>query len=416
MLSRGVLFINIYNFKNYTMKKNNIKKTIVISIVCLTLFSGKVFSQFANWHLNTNDNSIYYNDGFVGIGLQIPKYCLHVSGNIGLEGTHLVYNSKDGIIDWGDGSNGNLYFRTLGTIGNINTFLDRMIIKNNGYVGIGTIDPGAPLVVQANDEAGKYKPLVYFIDKNKRTFQFITNNTASGYNGISQNGDFSIIWNDAAAGEEHLNAKSGFVIAPWDSKTKGIRIDAMGNVGIGNPNPHDLLDVAGNIRINDNDILFRGNADINNGLGWYGGDKAFANIDIDGPVLYGNSGGALGIVDDGSSVVLEWESGLVRIDGTLNAVEVHVKTDVWSDYVFKKDYNIMSLAQLEKYISLNKHLPDVPSEKEVKEKGVNLSEMNVVLLKKIEELTLYVIELNKKNEAQNKKIEVLEQKMNNIKN
>ena len=72
----------------------------------------------------------------------------------------------------------------------------------------------------------------------------------------------------------------------------------------------------------------------------------------------------------------------------------------WKDEVFKDDYNLLSINEVEKYISENGHLPDIPSEAEVMENGINVGEMNALLLQKIEELTLYVIELEKKIENQ----------------
>ena len=70
----------------------------------------------------------------------------------------------------------------------------------------------------------------------------------------------------------------------------------------------------------------------------------------------------------------------------------------WSDYVFNKSYNLKKLADVEEFIKKNNHLPDVPSAAEVAEKGYSQHEMNKVLLKKIEELTLYTIEQDKKIE------------------
>lgn len=67
----------------------------------------------------------------------------------------------------------------------------------------------------------------------------------------------------------------------------------------------------------------------------------------------------------------------------------------WADYVFKKDYKLNSLETVEKHIDEKGHLPNIPSAKEVKENGINLGEMDAKLLEKIEELTLYVIQLNK---------------------
>jgi hypothetical protein len=87
---------------------------------------------------------------------------------------------------------------------------------------------------------------------------------------------------------------------------------------------------------------------------------------------------------------------IFRVDGLFIANEIKVKADVWSDYVLSKSYKLPSLKSVEDFINKNGHLPEVPSEKQVKEDGVNVSEMNATFLKKIEEITLYVIELNKK--------------------
>lgn len=61
------------------------------------------------------------------------------------------------------------------------------------------------------------------------------------------------------------------------------------------------------------------------------------------------------------------------------------------DYVFKKDYDLMSLAKLEEFIIENKHLPEVPPARDLEQKGISLAEMSMILLKKAEELTLHII-------------------------
>jgi hypothetical protein len=77
--------------------------------------------------------------------------------------------------------------------------------------------------------------------------------------------------------------------------------------------------------------------------------------------------------------------------------------NTWSleapDYVFNETYNLRSLNEVEQYINENKHLPEIPSAAQIKKDGIDLVEMNMTLLKKVEELTLYVIEQNKKIEA-----------------
>jgi hypothetical protein len=77
----------------------------------------------------------------------------------------------------------------------------------------------------------------------------------------------------------------------------------------------------------------------------------------------------------------------------------------WSDYVFEDDYNLLSLDNVEKHIKENGHLPNVPSAEEVAKEGIDVAKMDAKLLEKIEELTLYVIE-------QNKRIKALEAKLN----
>ena len=82
----------------------------------------------------------------------------------------------------------------------------------------------------------------------------------------------------------------------------------------------------------------------------------------------------------------------------------------WADYVFADDYQLPSLNEVKQYISENQHLPGIPSEAEVNENGVNLGEMQVKLLQKIEELTLYVIQQQEMIERLNDKIGELENK------
>jgi len=95
------------------------------------------------------------------------------------------------------------------------------------------------------------------------------------------------------------------------------------------------------------------------------------------------------------------------VNGTIHSKEVKVDMDGWSDFVFKKEYNLPTLEEVEKHIKEKGHLENIPSEEEVLKNGINLGEMNTKLLQKIEELTLYSIEQNKKIEVQAKEIESL---------
>jgi hypothetical protein len=88
----------------------------------------------------------------------------------------------------------------------------------------------------------------------------------------------------------------------------------------------------------------------------------------------------------------------LSVDGTVMCTQAIVQTSSWADYVFNADYNLPSLTEVAQYITANKHLPDVPSEQTVLTQGVDVSNMNKILLQKVEELTLYMIQLQKKNE------------------
>ncbi|WP_419494260.1 cell wall anchor protein [Chryseobacterium bernardetii] len=102
-----------------------------------------------------------------------------------------------------------------------------------------------------------------------------------------------------------------------------------------------------------------------------------------------------------------FNNGIARFDGKINAKEVEVKANVWADYVFKKEYQLRSLEDVEKHIIEKGHLPNIPTAQEVLENGINLAEMNSKLLEKIEELTLYSIEQNKKLKSQAEEIKIL---------
>lgn len=97
------------------------------------------------------------------------------------------------------------------------------------------------------------------------------------------------------------------------------------------------------------------------------------------------------------------------VNGIAKAHRIEVLATVWSDFVFDDQYHLPSLMEVEEYIQKNNHLPDVPSEKEVMKKGIDLGEMDAILLQKIEELTLYTIEQQKiidhlKNEVDELKV------------
>lgn len=181
----------------------------------------------------------------------------------------------------------------------------------------------------------------------------------------------------------------------WDKTGNNVSYYG-GFVGIGK-SPNYTLDVAGTI--NATEILVNGQ-----------------------PISAGSGGtvngitemsGKLGIALDDNSILstTSLTDYKLFVGGGMIAEKVQVKTEAnWPDYVFEPTYNLRSLSEVEQFISKNKHLPEVPSAKEMDSNGHNLGKMDAVLLQKIEELTLYMIDLKKENEALKNRVESLEKK------
>jgi hypothetical protein len=110
------------------------------------------------------------------------------------------------------------------------------------------------------------------------------------------------------------------------------------------------------------------------------------------------------------------ETFRIESNGMVRARKVKVDSETWPDYVFEKDYKLLPLDELEIFLIQNKHLPSVPSEQQIKEEGIDLGEMNVKMMEKIEELTLYLIQQNKELEKQNKELEELKAEVQRLKN
>jgi len=114
--------------------------------------------------------------------------------------------------------------------------------------------------------------------------------------------------------------------------------------------------------------------------------------------------------NQGAAAMMKLNSSELIVDGGIRAEEIKVEIVNGPDYVFEPDYQLRTLQETKKYIAENKHLPEIPSAKEMEANGVDLGIMNMRLLKKIEELTLHQIELLEKVEKLQKKVEELESK------
>ena len=122
----------------------------------------------------------------------------------------------------------------------------------------------------------------------------------------------------------------------------------------------------------------------------------------------GMTSGYIGITVYDGRQIGKFHSGGLDIAGTVRAKEVKVEINAGADHVFNPDYDLKPLSEVEEFIRENKHLPEVPSEQQMQTQGLNMNEFQIKLLQKIEELTLYVIQQEKKNLELEQKLETLQ--------
>ncbi len=292
-------------------------KVVHTSILILALFiCNTTYSQWLN-----NGSKIYYNNGKVGIGTSNPTSSLQINNptyaRLAMTATSPSTNVRMFIDARGTSGNNR---GQLGTFSNHPLYFytnsnARMVIKNNGMVGIGTTNPTHELTVQGNDPA-------------------------------------LVIRDDTS-----------------DNSTNAARLELLERAG-GNYNGGAFL--------------------------WWNGNS---NKLLIGTKVNGTNSNVLVINRSGLNVGIGTSNPdnnyRLAVNGKIRAKEIVVETG-WADFVFEKDYKLKTLEEVETFIQNNGHLPDIPSAKEVAENGVKVGEMESKLLQKIEELTLYMIDLEKK--------------------
>lgn len=272
-----------------------------------------------------------------------------------------------------------MVFLTLFSMELTNSF-GQNLLPSAGPVGIGTLSP-----------AQAFHVIGY------------TRQTNAGYN-----------W------ESLISAGDGtmYIYDP-DNSTYKMTIQKDGKIGIGTISPASKMDINGSIHTN-------GEARMGGGAFHISTDQSFvttSQYSFRDAVGINNPSGAsfvptssvmsLGNMYNGNSLVTTGNVGIgtttptekLSVNGKIRAKEVKVETSLWPDYVFKPNYYLRSLHEVEEFIRLNKHLPEIPSASEVEKEGIKLGEMNSKLLQKIEELTLYVIELKRENEDQQRQLD-----------
>jgi len=265
--------------------------------------------------------------GNVGIGTLAPLNGLQVFKLNDFDGGSIRFGhsgSSDGIISfgWNDRTLSDA-FKISYSPHNLNSsIVDLFTIGTNGNVGIGTNLPASKLEVYNTAKMG-HLVLSANDDPNADMTRIdIDFNVANQYHTVGRISSFYLDSADGGSGGLKFFTRENGVL---DEK---MNINHNGNIGIGQTNPSNKLDV----------------------------------------------------------------------NGTIHSKEVKVDMAGWSDFVFKKEYNLPTLEQVEKHIVEKGHLENIPSEEEVVKNGINLGEMNAKLLQKIEELTLYVIEMKKEIE------------------
>ncbi|WP_326981931.1 hypothetical protein VUJ46_17090 [Chryseobacterium sp. MYb264] len=179
------------------------------------------------------------------------------------------------------------------------------------------------------------------------------------------------------------------------------------NIAIGYNNVSiDLLNASNNIYIGNNiePVNSAPNHELNIG-NWIFGNNGTIGIGT-----FSNPIPANGVSQDGEKYKLFVKDGIKT-----EKVKVDVASaNGWADYVFKKDYQLNTLENVEKHILEKGHLPNIPSADEVVKNGINLGEMDAKLLEKIEELTLYSIEQNKQLKSQSEEIKELKKQVQQL--
>lgn len=197
--------------------------------------------------------------------------------------------------------------------------------------------------------------------------------------------------------------------------SKPLYIKDNGWVGMGGvTNPGSPVHIANSgtcaIRLQDtlNSTATTYGSDLYGAYFWADGAKAFR--------VYTNSSERMRVTATGFVGIGTTNPGYeLTVNGTIRAKQIIVDTG-WSDFVFDDNYRLPQLNEVEEFVKEHKHLPGIPSEAEVKEKGVSLGNISSKLLQKIEELTLYVIDIKKENDSLKAQLVNLEAQMKETKN
>jgi len=289
---------------------------------------------------------------------------------------------------------------SINTSGTVN---DMLINPAGGNVGIGTSTPSEKLDVNGRILSRMINGAGWDIVFGAGSGNGLVVGTLNGNTNIASD-RAHVLYRNSEGGIYYGYNNGGVTTTQINSQNNGDTFFASGgNFGIGTQPIISKLHIAdGNggeqLRLSRGTGAVRFAQDINQ-------DNLYLfNKDASLTFMFWKSNGYVGIGTNNPTQKL-------TVNGTVYSTEVKVDVNAGTgpDYVFEPTYQLPSLTEIETYIKANKHLPEVPSAKEMETNGINLSEMNMMLLKKVEELTLYLIEV-KKNSIEQQKLLIDQQK------
>jgi len=311
---------------------------------------------------------------------------------------------------------------------------DLVTINYDGNVGIGTTTPSAALQIVGSNKTGLRVNLTDMPNNGYGFSLTVDGNTPSLVKAFSVNDKFYVMGDGKLIINDNFNvASNGNVTTSGNITTSGKIyankiynndncLSLNGGSGWAQASWVEICSATSTAKNNINMIL---NDEGNFNISKYYNDstdhwKKLVTINYDGNVGIGTTApsAALQIVSDEAKLMYlknasNEDAFLVKSNGYVYCKELIVQTSSWFDNVFEDDYQLMPISDLEKFVKDEHHLPEIPSEQEVIENGVKSGEMDALLLKKVEELSLYIIELNKEVEQLKIQNAELSSKLNN---
>lgn len=381
-------------------------------------YNGSAWTQLntgstANYWSLTGSNIFSNNAGNVGIGAATPLEKMHVKGITRIDPA---------------GATGNAVIKMHGATTNDQSFIyfynslaagtpaatfgysapsDYLLLSNGSTtaylksegLGISTNAPLTKLHIDGGQDAG------FGVNKNGYAMLGLANSS-----NLVIDANEILARNNGRKTDLFLQNDSGNVILCTNGE--GV-VGVGGSMGFSTTSPYTKLHILGgqdagmnnttgngymmmgsgtgaNLVIDNNEIIAR-----NNTVASGSGADLFLQHDAGNVILCGNEQGGVGIgITAGTSIPLGY---LLAVDGKIISEELKVQlSGNWPDYVFDKKYKLPSFNELRNYIAVNKHLPNIPAAAEVEKNGIEVGDMQKRMMEKIEELTLYILELEKK--------------------